>query len=300
MDNKFDIKSSTIDKGLEIAKNFVDKLVMPTIEESGLLVKDQITMWRFKNQIKMLNKAQEYCLKHNINPKKISLKVLSPLLDYSSLEEDDFLTDKYAILLSNLVDSEQNIQNHVFPYIISQISKKEFQIIEYAYNEKHERTNKIKIEIDEYEKDKDAVNSKIQEEIKDIDQQINNTDRSSKTFNYDLTSLYRKKSDLQNRLNSHRYRKVKLSNLVTKLEEIVIGDLENFEISNLIRLGLVKEEKEFYADSQPLKIPNERYSPNYDTHTRVDLEIEVHSAIQHVLTEFGEIFIKSCKEKSNI
>ncbi|KAA2215671.1 hypothetical protein [Chryseobacterium sediminis] len=70
MDNKFDIKSTTIEKGLEIAKDFVDKLIMPSIEETGLLVKDHITMWRFKNQVKMLNKAKDYCEKHNIKSKK--------------------------------------------------------------------------------------------------------------------------------------------------------------------------------------------------------------------------------------
>jgi len=104
------VTSGVIEKGLELAKGFVDKLIMPSVEETGLLLKDQVVRWRFNNQIKMLNKAQMYCKKNNISLKKISLKVLVPLLDYSSLEEDEILQDKWAILLSNLVDAEQNLE----------------------------------------------------------------------------------------------------------------------------------------------------------------------------------------------
>ena len=91
-------------------------------------------MWRFKNQVKMLNRAKDYCEKHNIEPKKISLKVLSPLLEYSSLEEEEVMQDKWSILLSNLIDSEQIIENHVFPYILSQLSTDEFLPLEKVYD----------------------------------------------------------------------------------------------------------------------------------------------------------------------
>jgi len=76
----------------------------------------------------MVNQAQA-CKGHNISPKQISLKLLSPLLEYSSLEEDDELLAKWSFLLGNLVDSDQkNTDNHVFPYILSQISKDEFNL----------------------------------------------------------------------------------------------------------------------------------------------------------------------------
>src|SRR3954470_18105341 len=106
MNKKLDITSTTLEKGVDIAKNFVDKLIMPSVEEAGLFFKDHVTMWKFKHQIRMLNKAKQYCEKHNISTKKISLKLLCPLLEYSGLEEDEFLLDKWATLLGNMVDSE--------------------------------------------------------------------------------------------------------------------------------------------------------------------------------------------------
>ena len=69
---KLDISSTAVEKGIDLAKDFLDKLITPTVEETGLLMKDQIASWRFKNQIKALTKAMEICKKHNINPKQIS------------------------------------------------------------------------------------------------------------------------------------------------------------------------------------------------------------------------------------
>lgn len=43
MGNDLNIKSSTIEKGLELAKDFLDKLIMPAVEETGLLIKEKVT-----------------------------------------------------------------------------------------------------------------------------------------------------------------------------------------------------------------------------------------------------------------
>lgn len=106
---------------------------MPSVEEVGLLMKDKVASWRLSNQIKILNKAQEKCAKNNISPKAISLKLLCPYLENASLEEDEYMQDKWANLLTNLVDSQQNIENNIFPYILSQISKDEYEFIEYIF-----------------------------------------------------------------------------------------------------------------------------------------------------------------------
>lgn len=44
MDNKIDISSTAIEKGIDFAKDFLDKLIGPSIEETGLLIKDRITV----------------------------------------------------------------------------------------------------------------------------------------------------------------------------------------------------------------------------------------------------------------
>ena len=71
MGNKqINIKSSTIEKGLELAKDFVGKLIGPTIEELGLLIADNVKYFRFKNQVRILNKARKYVESRNIKTRQ--------------------------------------------------------------------------------------------------------------------------------------------------------------------------------------------------------------------------------------
>jgi hypothetical protein len=113
------ISSTTIEKGIDFAKSFLDKLITPAIEEMGLLLKDQVSLWRFNNQVKILNKAKLICEANNIPIKSISPKILCPYLEQCSLEDDELLQEKWAHLLSNMVDSRKNIQINIFPYILS-------------------------------------------------------------------------------------------------------------------------------------------------------------------------------------
>ncbi len=125
-EKEFNIRSSTIEKGLDLVKSFLEKLIFPTVEEVGLLLADNIKFFRFKNQVKILLKAEKYVSTNNIKIKEIPIKILVPLLENASLEDNDDLQDKWAKMIANMADSDSNLQNQIFPYILGQIS-----IIEY-------------------------------------------------------------------------------------------------------------------------------------------------------------------------
>jgi hypothetical protein len=303
MEKNLNIKSSTIEKGLEVAKDFVDKLIMPSIEEAGLLVKDHITMWRFKNQVRMLNKAKYYCEIHKIEPKKISLKVLAPLLEYSSLEEEEVMQDKWSILLSNLIDSQQNIENHVFPYILSQLSKDEFFPLENVYNSCIIRRLNFSTMLNKFiTEDKPTKEKEIKIKLGDLEKRIITLKETEiNSWSPELWRLKNEKGDMERDLKNLEYEEHKIKFSINK-SEVVPDDLfREFEISNLIRLGLVKEVREFYAESQTLEIPLDRgeeygYTKDY---ANIDLDIDVDSTTEYILTELGELFFKACKEKNN-
>lgn len=106
MSNKeFNIKSSTIEKGPELAKDFLGRLINPTAEEVGLLISDNIKYFRFKNQVRILLKTKDYVEKKNIKIKEIPIKILVPLLENASLEDNDSLQNKWANLLVNMIDT---------------------------------------------------------------------------------------------------------------------------------------------------------------------------------------------------
>jgi len=297
-DNKINITSGLLEKGIDIAKDFVDKLIMPSVEETGLLLKDKISLWRFTNQVKTLVKAKEICAKNNISTKQISLKLLCPILEYSSIEDDDFLTDKWATLLSNLVDSEQNIQNHVFPYILSQISKNEFHILERIFDDKENRISKIREELNNYYINKESIEKEHSKKLKLIDKRILEFNLVDNKPNFDLLQLYKQKSVINNKLQNYKHKEALIKYSLEKLEIVSAESFENFELSNLLRLGLLKEEKDIYANPQTLKIPIDQ--DDYESHASFNLEVDVRSDTKYLLTEFGELFIKVCKEKQQI
>ena len=296
MTQKIDITSSVLEKGVDVAKDFLDKLIMPAIEETGLLIKDHVTLWKFKNQVRMLNKAKDYCEKNNISFKTISLKLLCPLLDYSGIEEDEILQNKWAILLSNMVDSEQNIENHVFPYMLSQLSTNEFLVLEKVYDEKQIRVVKLTLALNKHRAEKPDLEKNLKINIEELEKKITaKKDEGSSMYGDELWGLRKTKNTFENQLKSLQNNEWTIIYQIRKSEIVPEEPLKDFELSNLIRLGLVKEEKEFYANSQTLEIPNDR--DDWNSHIRVDLDIDVDSNTENILTELGELFINACKEK---
>lgn len=138
MSKELNIKSSTVEKGLELAKDFLGKLISPTIEEVGLLISDNIKFLRFKNQVKILLKAKDYVEKNNISLKEIPIKILVPLLEKASLEDEEKLQDKWSNMLVNMVDSETNFQNQIFPHILSQLSLGEYEALQGVLRKENE------------------------------------------------------------------------------------------------------------------------------------------------------------------
>jgi hypothetical protein len=130
---KLDVTSTVVEKGIDLVKGFLEKLLGSTLEETGLLISDNVKLIRFKNQLKILAKAQKIVEESGINIKQISLKALVPLLDYSSLEDDESLQDKWTNLLINYIDSNEKYESTIFPFILNQLSSREVFELERIY-----------------------------------------------------------------------------------------------------------------------------------------------------------------------
>ncbi|RXM44242.1 Abi-alpha family protein [Flavobacterium sp. YO64] len=124
MENKkFDITSTAIEKGIDLIGGFIEKLAGSTLEEAGLMFGDKVRIRRLKNQIEIFSKAKQIAEENDISIKQINLKILVPLLEFSSLEEDETLQQKWANLIVNFSDESQNYESSIFPFILSQLNK---------------------------------------------------------------------------------------------------------------------------------------------------------------------------------
>jgi hypothetical protein len=126
---ELNIKSSTFEKGIELAKEFLGKLLGPSLSEQGEIWGDAVKMRRMKNQIDNLSKAQKICAEKNIPLRSINLKFLFPYLEGVAVEENETLQDMWANLLVNYIDSSKNMVTHVFPMILQQLSSDEVNIL---------------------------------------------------------------------------------------------------------------------------------------------------------------------------
>lgn len=119
----------------EAAKGFIQKVITPPLEEVGLLLSDQVKIWRFKNQVKAVTKAEEYLKSKNIKTKKVNLKVMAPLLEGVAMEEEEVLQEKWAALLANTVDENSLISNStLYSSILAQLTKADAQIFDRIYD----------------------------------------------------------------------------------------------------------------------------------------------------------------------
>ena len=59
MTQKFDITSTVLEKSIDMAKQFLDKLVSPAIEEAGLLVRDSVALGKRGQATFKENKCRE-------------------------------------------------------------------------------------------------------------------------------------------------------------------------------------------------------------------------------------------------
>ena len=75
--------------------------------------------------------------------------------------------------------------------------------------------------------------------------------------------------------------------LYTRISE---KDFKEFELANIIRLGLAKTDYETHGGTHSIEIPS-RPDKEY---VSVDFDVEIDTDISVVLTELGELFLEAC------
>src|SRR5690606_25149197 len=97
------VSPENIDKSLDMVRDFVKTIGGHAASELGLLLGDKIRQFRFTNQVKILSKAKILVERNNLPMSVIPIKILVPLLESCSLEEDEDLQDLWANLLANML-----------------------------------------------------------------------------------------------------------------------------------------------------------------------------------------------------
>jgi len=122
-------------EAFEEARRFLERIVGPPLDELGGLLADHVRLFRFRKQVQILEKARKILLDKGIDPKKVSLKTLVPILEEGSLEEDESMSDRWASLLATAADPSSTISvQPSFPEILKELSPKQALILDNIFD----------------------------------------------------------------------------------------------------------------------------------------------------------------------
>ena len=139
--NELETQKDLINK----AFSFLEKIVNPPLKEIGGLLSDQVKYLRFKNQIKIITKAENLLNQKGIPFKKVPLKTLASLLDYSSWEEDTNIQKKWSALLANYASSKMsNDISLCYVEILNQLTSIEVKILDILFDAHNDKPSNLK------------------------------------------------------------------------------------------------------------------------------------------------------------
>jgi len=136
-------EDKAVKAGLEVVfqpvADLIQKIAGPAAEEFELTLKDYARVVRLKRQVRLWQRAKEFLLEVGIEPKRVPFKLLGPIIESGSLEEDDSLQDKWAALLANAATKTDAVHPSS-PEVLKQLSEWDVLYLDVTYEFEEERS----------------------------------------------------------------------------------------------------------------------------------------------------------------
>lgn len=132
------VDEKAIEEAAQTARHYLDQIFLEPLSELGLLLKDKISFWRFKNQINTVLKARNFLERKGIRPESIKSNFLPetviPLLEAASETSDNTLSDMFAGLLASALNPETKETMHpAYAKVLAQLSLLDAVILKDLY-----------------------------------------------------------------------------------------------------------------------------------------------------------------------
>lgn len=119
------------------AGGFIAKFISGPIEQGMGIFEDRLKYMRWERQIRLMQRADEFLHRSGLNAptRPVPLKLVIPILQGASLEEDDDLQDRWAALLVNAANA--NFQSEVrrsYASILEQLTPLDVRILDVLYS----------------------------------------------------------------------------------------------------------------------------------------------------------------------
>jgi hypothetical protein len=131
--DEVEIVKAGVEAALKPLADLLDKIAGPAAEELGLSLKDNVVAWRFRRQVRLLEQTNEMMKRAGLKPKQVPFKLLAPIVQNASLEDDDGLQNRWAALLAN--NASGKYTETVFPEILKQLSAADAHLLNMCLRE---------------------------------------------------------------------------------------------------------------------------------------------------------------------
>ena len=179
---------------------FISKYIDASLVQAMGIIEDKLKYRRWENQLKLMKKSNDLIKKlgYEKPPKELSLKYGLPLLEASSLEDDDKLQELWANLLVNSTINENFTLERSYISVLEQLSKLEAKIIIDIYSKiNYEKDTTYRIDVSNYPDIEIIKNESIipsQEDINKIANDIfngkeNNLNSKDELISYEMTDV---------------------------------------------------------------------------------------------------------------
>src|SRR3989344_2633281 len=124
----------------EAVNEFFDGIVPDFIKDGIGILSDQVKFWRLSKQIDIIKAAQAKIKSSGLSKQQVPLKVLIPIIQNSSLEEDLNMQDKWANMLANAGTGNVEVSPN-YAAILNELSPREVTILDQIYFEVNKETD---------------------------------------------------------------------------------------------------------------------------------------------------------------
>jgi len=115
-------------------RDLVQRFLGPLATEVGTGLGYVGTVLRMKLALSMMQKASKILSDAGIDPKPVAPKLFLPILEHASLEDDEYLQERWATLLANVAGSGGKVVVAcAFPGILKELSSEEARILTKMY-----------------------------------------------------------------------------------------------------------------------------------------------------------------------
>jgi len=112
----------------------------PAADELGLMLKDGVKEFRRRRTLRFFGRTSERVQIARIEPRAVPLKILLPILENASIEENDDLQDVWASLLANAADPRPDSLKVLpsFPNILKELTSADVKFLDVLYRRSSE------------------------------------------------------------------------------------------------------------------------------------------------------------------